>query len=351
MKTQWMIYGANGYSAQLAAKKAVELGLRPILAGRNKEAIEAVANPLSLESRIFNLDDVNAISGQLKDIKVLSHCAGPFSATALAMMKACIESGTHYTDITGEIEVFDSAQQLDLAAKQKKIVLCSGVGFDVIPTDCLANYLSSKMPDATDLTMGFHGNMSLSPGTAKTMVESLSEGMKVRRDGKLKTVGRGFEMRTIDYGKGKRLSAVIPWGDLSTAFWQTGIPNISIYTPFNKSKLAVYLFPLIKLVMKLKLLQKFVKNKIDKNVIGPSEKMRQQGDTFVWGEVKNKNSETLAARIQVPNGYTVTMDGIIITAQFLLNYKGKGGCFTPSQLMGKELIHHLPDASEFKIVG
>ena len=350
MKNEWMIYGANGYSAQLAAEKAVKQGLKPILAGRNKSAVEAVASKLGLESRIFSLDSVDEVAKQLADIKVVSLCAGPFSATGMVMMQACIKAGTHYTDITGEIPVFEFSQSKDLEAKRAKVVLCNGVGFDIIPTDCLANRLQQELPDATHLTMGFDGEFGVSPGTAKTMVETIGEGMKVRRNGELVSVGRGFEMRKIDYGKGEeRLSSVIPWGDLSTAYWQTKIPNISIYMPFKGPKFSIYIFPLIKSLMKIKAVQNFAKKKIDAKVSGPNEKTRDADETYLWGEVKNAAGKTVTARIKTLNGYTVTMDGIITTAKFLLEYEGEGGCLTPSQLMGSDLVEQLPGATTFKL--
>jgi short subunit dehydrogenase-like uncharacterized protein len=350
LKSQWMIYGANGYSAQLAAEKAVTQGLTPILAGRNKAVIQAIADRLGLEARIFDLSDIQAVAKQVADVKVVSHCAGPFSATAKAMMQACIEAGTHYTDITGEISVFEMAQEMNEQAARADIVLCPGVGFDVIPTDCMANYLQQAMPDATELNLAFSGNMSMSPGTAKTTVEGLSEGMKVRRDGKLVSVGRGYRMRDIDYGDGAKLSSVIPWGDISTSYWQTKIPNISVYTPHSGGKLGVYLFPVIKTLLKSNFIQNFAKKKIEEKVTGPDLSQRESGMTHVWGEVKNPSGKTIAARITVPNGYTVTMDGILMTAKYLMGYNGDGGCYTPSQIMGSELAEQLPGASKFTVV-
>ena len=350
LKSQWMIYGANGYSAQLAAEKAVTQGLTPILAGRNKAVIQAIADRLGLEARIFDLSDIQAVAKQGADVKVVSHCAGPVSATAKAMMQACIEAGTHYTDITGEISVFEMAQEMNEQAARADIVLCPGVGFDVIPTDCMANYLQQAMPDATELNLAFSGNMSMSPGTAKTTVEGLSEGMKVRRDGKLVSVGRGYRMRDIDYGDGAKLSSVIPWGDISTSYWQTKIPNISVYTPHSGGKLGVYLFPVIKTLLKSNFIQNFAKKKIEEKVTGPDLSQRESGMTHVWGEVKNPSGKTIAARITVPNGYTVTMDGILMTAKYLMGYNGDGGCYTPSQIMGSELAEQLPGASKFTVV-
>jgi short subunit dehydrogenase-like uncharacterized protein len=349
MKTQWLIYGANGYSAQLAIEKAVSQGLTPILAGRNQQVIEALAAKHGLQARVFDLSDVSHVADNLADVKMVSHCAGPFSATAETMMRACIQAGAHYTDITGEMGVFDTAQKLNAEATKAGVVLCPGVGFDVIPTDCMAGKLFEAMPDATHLVLGFSSDGALSQGTAKTSVEMLGEGMKIRRDGKIVTVGRGYEMRDIDFGKGAVLSSVIPWGDLSTAYWQTKIPNISVYMPHTGGRMGVIGFAVIKNLLKLKFVQNFAKKKIEQNITGPSKEQRDKDDTDVFGEVRNAAGARITGRLRVPNGYTVTMDGILITSKFLMGYNGDGGCQTPAQLMGTNLAEQLPGAGTFDI--
>lgn len=349
MKSQWLIYGANGYSAQLAIEKAVSQGLTPILAGRNQQVIEALASKHGLEARVFDLSDVNHVAHHLADVKIVSHCAGPFSATAEPMMRACIQAGAHYTDITGEISVFDTAQALNAQAAKAGVVLCSGVGFDVIPTDCVAGKLYEAMPDATHLVLGFNSDGALSQGTAKTSVEALGEGMKIRRDGKMVSVGRGYQMRDIDYGEGAVLSSIIPWGDLSTAYWQTKIPNISVYIPHSGGRLGVYLFPIIKYLLKLKFVQNFAKKKIEQNITGPSQEARDKAETLVFGEVRNAAGDCLIGKLRVPNGYTVTMDGIMITAKHLMGYNGDGGCQTPAQMLGTDLAEQLPGAGKLEI--
>lgn len=348
MKSEWLIYGANGYSAQLAVEKAVSQGLKPILAGRNQNAIETLAKQFSLPSRIFDLSNIDLVAEQLADVAIVSHCAGPFSATAESMMRACIKAGTHYTDITGEGSVFEIGQKLHEQAKQAGVVLMGGVGFDVIPTDCLANLLHQHVPDANELTLGFDGNMSVSSGTSKTIVENIHKGMAVRHNNEIKRVGRGFEMRTIDFGLGPTLASVVPWGDIYTAWWQTRIPNISVYMPFKGSKLQIYFFPLIKLIMSIPLVQKRAKEKAG-NTVGPSAEKRAGNRMSVWGEIRNASGKTVTARIEVPDGYTVTMDGILMTERYLREYHGEGGCYTPSQLMGHELAEQLPGAGSFQL--
>ena len=130
--TTWMIYGANGYSGELIASEAVASGLRPVLAGRRADRILALANELGLAHRVFAAD-----APRLDGMGLVLNCAGPFSATARPMMEAAIAARAHYLDITGEIAVFELARSLDAPARAAGIVLCPGVGFDVIATDCV----------------------------------------------------------------------------------------------------------------------------------------------------------------------------------------------------------------------
>lgn len=202
--SNWIIYGANGYTGELIAREAVRLGLKPTLAGRNKAKVEALAQELGLGYKAFGLDNVDAVSEQLQGFKLVMHCAGPFSATSKPMMEACIKAGAHYLDITGEISVFELAQSLNSQAEKADVVLCPGVGFDVIPTDCVAAALKEALPDATHLALGFDSKTGLSPGTAKTSTEGMAEGGKIRKNGKITTVPLAHYVRTIDFGDGKK---------------------------------------------------------------------------------------------------------------------------------------------------
>jgi short subunit dehydrogenase-like uncharacterized protein len=169
-RDQWMIYGANGYTGHLIAVEAKRRGLKPVLAGRSADPIQTLAAELGLRVKIFDLNDVAALSAALSDIAIVANCAGPFTATSGPMIDACLKSRIHYLDITGEIEVFLAAQRRDADAKSAGVVVCPGVGFDVIPTDCIVAVLKEALPDATHLTLAFDAGGSVSPGTARTMV-------------------------------------------------------------------------------------------------------------------------------------------------------------------------------------
>lgn len=347
-KNQILIYGANGYTGELIVEEAIAKGLKPIVAGRNKAAIAQLAEAKKLAARIFDLDSVDQIAANLKDVAVVIHCAGPFSATAAPMMKACIESQTHYTDITGEISVFELAQELNEQAQRAGVVLCPGVGFDVIPTDCLASQLKQKMPDATHLALGFDSASSMSPGTAKTSVEGLGMGGKIRQDGEIIQVPLAYKTRQIDYGNGKTKNAVtIPWGDISTAYHSTGIPNIEVYIPISpRGAKRMSRLNWIRPLLGLSFIQNIMKNKIEKKAKGPNQEQRGKLETYLWGEVKNAAGDRISATFKTANGYQLTYLGAIEVARYLLDNKISGGAFTPSKLISNELVERLPGTSK-----
>jgi short subunit dehydrogenase-like uncharacterized protein len=344
---QMMIYGANGYTGELIAKEAVAQGLKPILAGRNQAAIESLASELDLTSRVFGLEFEKQLEENLADIDVVIHCAGPFSATARPMMDACIKSGTHYTDITGEISVFELAQELSQQAKAAGVVLCPGVGFDVVPTDCLASLLKQKMPDATHLALGFDSGSSMSPGTAKTSIEGVASGGRIRKDGKIVKVPLAYKERQIDFGNGVKNAVTIPWGDVSTAFYSTGIKNIEVYIPISpKGAKNMRKMNWFRWLVKFKFVQNKMKQQIEKTAKGPNEEQREKLKTYLWGEARNARGEKVTANLETCNGYQLTYLAALNIGQHLLEQSKEGGAYTPSVLISNQLIFDIPGTSE-----
>ena len=346
----WLIYGANGYTGELIAREAVKRGQKPVLGGRSLEKVKRLAAELNLEAIAFNLDDVEQASRQINGFALALNCAGPFSATAEPMMNACLSARAHYLDITGEIAVFELAQVLSDRARNAGIVICPGVGFDVIPTDCVAAALKDALPDATHLALGFDSRSGFSPGTAKTSVEGLAQGGKVRRNGKIETVPLAYQVRRIDFGDGEKDAMTIPWGDVSTAFHTTGIPNIEVFIPgsprmISGAKRANYIRPLLG----IKLVQKLIKARIAKTVTGPDEKTRAKMPTFVWGEATNASGNKKTARIRTANGYSLTVTGSLAVIDYLMENNPEGGAYTPSKLVGKDLVTSLPDSGSIQI--
>jgi short subunit dehydrogenase-like uncharacterized protein len=342
---QWMIYGANGYTGEMIARQAKRRGLTPILAGRSASKVELLSRELGLERRSFGLEAPAEVDEGLRGVGLVLHCAGPFSQTASPMLEGCLRNGSHYLDITGEIPVFEYAHAQQERARHAHVVLCPGVGFDIIPTDCVARALKDALPDATHLVLGFDQPAVLSPGTAKTSVEFAGRGGRVRRNGKIVAVSLAHSARRIDFGNGPKSAMAIPWGDVSTAYYSTGIPNIEVYVPASRlvilgAKLANLFAPLLRLKSVIGALQGLIAKRIQ----GPGSAARDRMPSYVWGEATNPSGEKRTARIKTANGYSLTITGSLEVVQYLLQTDVAGGAYTPSMLMGPGLVSRLPES-------
>jgi short subunit dehydrogenase-like uncharacterized protein len=348
-RVEWMIYGANGYTGHLVAVEAKRRGLRPVLAGRRAAPIETLAAELGLPARIFDLADARSAAAALADMAVVAHCAGPFAATSAPMIDACLTSRTHYLDITGEIDVFLAAQRRHADAQAAGIVICPGVGFDVIPTDCLAAVLKAALPDATHLVLAFDAGAHVSPGTARTMVESFARGGRVRRNGVIEEVPLAHRRRPVDFAGGTAMTVAIAWGDLATAYVSTGIPNIETYASMplaaaGASRALDWARPLLAWAPVQELLRRLA----DRSM-GPTEEQRRTERSRLWGEVRNAAGERRTARLETANGYRLTADGTIMAVKFLLEHASAGGYYTPSMLMGPRCVEQLPGSTPIRV--
>lgn len=348
---KWMIYGANGYTARLIAAEVVRRGFpAPVLAGRSRHKFADLAEQHGWITREFGLDEPDITAQQLQDIDLLLHCAGPFSATSAPMIEACLAAQTHYLDITGEIAVFEHAHAQHARAQQAGIVICPGVGFDVIPTDCVAAALKQALPDASHLALGYDSAVALSPGTTKTTLEGIALGGKLRRDGRIVTVPLACKQRSIDMGDGEKPCMLIAWGDVSTAFYSTGIGNIEVYVPGTPGLIrGVRRLNYLRWLFRIGVLMRAMQWLVARRVQGPDAAVRARTPTSVWGEVRNAAGECREARIKVANGYDVTVHGALYVVEHLLGQAVAGGAYTPSMLLGAQLIERLPGSGRIEL--
>lgn len=317
MNKTFLLYGANGYTGQLITKIVHEYGLTPILAGRRASALEPMAIALNTSYRVADLADGAALDAALKDVSLVLHAAGPFRRTAKQMIEACIRNKKHYIDITGEIEVYEMAKKYDDAAKKAGIMIMPGVGFDVVPTDCIALFLKNKMPDATELKLAFASlGGRLSHGTATTMAEGMGRNSAARKEGKIVPVPLGHKGMMVDFGVKEIFVMTIPWGDISTAYTTTGIPNIETYTGVSPKTYKLLKYQsLFNWLLRTSFMRNRELKKINSRPAGPSDEQRAKSKAVVWGEVKNPRGETARARLIGPDGYTLTAYTSLIIAK------------------------------------
>lgn len=340
----FLLYGANGYTGELIARYAQKYNLEPILAGRRKKVIEPLAIKLNLPYKIVDLDDSTSLQDVLKEVKMVIHAAGPFQYTARQMIEACLQTGTHYLDINGDIAVFEMIKRYDAAAKKAGIMLLPGAGFDVVPTDCIALQLKNMLPDAISLQLAFATlGGGISHGTAMTMAGKLGEGGAMRKGEKIIRNSLGQNGMWVDFGKKKLFVMSIPWGDISTAYFTTGIPDIETYTGISPK--AYYVLKgqfLFNWLLRKNFMRKFIKNKISQRPAGPSDEQREKAISLVWGKVINSEGKAASVRLSGPEGYTLTTHSALIIAQKVLSGNFIKGYQTPGSAYGEKLVLEIP---------
>jgi short subunit dehydrogenase-like uncharacterized protein len=279
----------------------------------------------------------------LASIDLVLHIAGPFSETSKPMLDACMRARAHYLDITGEIDVFEACASRDAEAREAGTMVMPGVGFDVVPSDCLAAHVKGLMPDAVELTLAISGLAKASRGTAKTTIENIAKANRARRNGRIVML-KAPPRRDFDYGSGRKSSAVIGWGDVSTAYHSTGIPNITVYSEAAPEiEQLLGMGSLMRSLLSLGPAQWFLKRLIDRQPEGPTDRERRAGHAILVAEAVNAAGRKSVSRLKTPEGYTLTAMTSLEIVRRILAGEAKPGFQTPSQAFGPDFITMFPD--------
>lgn len=341
-----LIYGATGYTGRLIVEETLARGLRPILSGRSAELVRTLAATHDLEARPAALDDVAALAAAMQGVGAVLHCAGPFGQTVRPMLDACLAHRVHYLDITGELGVFERVAAASARAATRGITLLPGVGFDVVPTDCIAAHLKRRLPTATQLDLAISGGTGPSRGTALTVIEGLGLGGAVRRSGRIIPVPSAWRTRMVDFGSRERLCVTIPWGDISTAWHSTAIPNITVYMATSSSGLLMMrLTRLLGPLLGKAKVKRFLRARVRRGPAGPGPESLARTKSYVWGEAVDAAGAVVRARLVGPSGYSLTAITAVRAAMRVLNGGVATGFVTPSKAFGPDFILEVPGTS------
>ena len=332
-----LVYGAYGYTGELVARAAVARGRTPTLAGRDSGRLRSLADELGRPSIAFRLDERAAVRAALEDHEAVLNCAGPFVDTYEPLVEAAVETGTHYLDLTGEIGVFRGIREYGAAARDAGVTLLPGVGFDVVPTDCLAAHLAGRCPEADRLRLAFEADGGASPGTVRTVIRHLHEGGRVRRDGDLEAVPLAWKTETVDFGDGERTVVSIPWGDVATAYHTTGIPNVEVYTSMHPARVRWlrrlrYLSPVLARRPVQWLLARLL---VEGD--GPDATAREETGARVWGEAAG-DGDRAVARLHTPNTYSLTVETALAAGARTVEGEAPSGFQTPAGAFGEAFV-------------
>jgi short subunit dehydrogenase-like uncharacterized protein len=338
-----VVYGSYGYTGNLIVEKFKGSKERVLLSGRDKAKLEEQSRRTGFPFQSVDIVDDKGLTDLLSRANIVLHCAGPFHKTATQMVNACLKTATHYMDITGEYAVFEMLAARGRDAENAGIIVMPGAGFDVVPSDCLALHLKNRLPDATHLTLAFAmSGGGLSRGTSRTMIDGLGTGSMIRKDGRLTPIPLGSKTMKVRFCNNTKTTMCIPWGDISTAWRSTGIPNIEVYTGVPASTImGAKLIRPLEWLLRNASVKNFLRKKIDAKPSGPSEEKRSSGKSYLWGCVKNKAGVSVEARLQTLSGYSLTAETSLLIVQKMLRENPRPGYFTPAQYFGEGLIFEI----------
>lgn len=334
----FLLYGAYGYTGRLVLEQAVSQGFRPVVGGRNNAKTEVLAREFGLPAVVFEVSDSNALDRALADVPVVLNCAGPFRNTFTPFADACIRTGTHYLDVSGEIDVFHRAAGRHLEFLDAGVMAMPGVGFDVVPSDYLACYVKTRLPTANKLVLAVGTVSAVSRGTVATVLDQLGRPGLVRRDGNLAEVSTAWRRRHFDFGNGPELCVTAPLADLFSAYYTTGIPNIECYLALP-CPVSAFLLKVAHRFIRPQWLKAFLRYKLTRiTKDGPDPVERATGTSVIYVEAQSEEGNMVQAIMRGPEPYTMTAIVSVAAVQSTLNGKAKPGFQTPSPTFGAALI-------------
>jgi short subunit dehydrogenase-like uncharacterized protein len=340
---QWLLYGANGHTGRRIAREAALRGMHPILAGRNVQEIDRLAQELDCPSRTFSLN-ARPLAEHLQNVTLVLNCAGPFTETAARMIDACLEVKASYLDITGEIPAIESAVVRDQRAVAAGVSLISAVGFDVVPSDCLAAMLAARLPGATRLELAFTAMGSISRGTARSMVAQLPAGARIRRDGRVVEVPLGWKTLEAPFPAGPRQAVTISFGDIVTAWMTTHIPNIEVYAalpawPSRLIRQFRWTFPLLR----YQPIREMMSLMVHAMMRGPAPRSEGPTRPAVWGRACDDAGHWVEATLETAEAYELTVLSSLAAVERVLAGGVAPGYQTPARAFGAEFVLGLPE--------
>lgn len=321
---RWMLYGAYGYTGKLVVEEALARGHRPLLAGRDARALQAMAAETGLDWIAVALDDAPGLARALAGVDLVYHVAGPFTHTAAPMREACLHTGTHYVDVNGESPVTRDTFLLHHRAQQAGILMLPSSGVNTVPTDAVSAFVHRQLPGADWLEVAIDTVHRQSSGSLVSMLEVATLKGQVRRRGMVRNERPGKRVRKVRFPGGQRDCVALPLADIHTAWHTTGIPNITAYVAqdFLGARLLQYGSPLLGRVFAGERLKTRAQDFIRRHVRGPDATARADDRTLVWALARDRQGRTAEAWLETLEGYSFTaavaphiVEAVFATAQ------------------------------------
>jgi len=150
------VYGANGYQGKLVTAELARQDLDLVMVGRDLTRLQDAAKASGVpdtELRQAATDDPTALAAAFRGVDVVINCAGPFTNSGVAVVRAAVEAGCHYLDTAGEQlylqRIFDTVSP---EAERAGVTVVPAMTDGGVPGDLIAHLLAERLGPLEELT-------------------------------------------------------------------------------------------------------------------------------------------------------------------------------------------------------
>jgi short subunit dehydrogenase-like uncharacterized protein len=344
-----VLYGATGYTGRLTAEAMVARGLSPVLAGRNRAALEAMAGQLGgLKVRVADVADPVSVRKLVKTGDVLVTTVGPFARYGKAALDAALAAKSHYLDSTGEPafvrQVFEAYG--DRARAMGKAFL-PAFGYDYVPGNTAAAAALEKAgAAATRVDVGYFvgdgKTFNMSQGTFTSLAGAMSEPGVFFNDGARQLNYGGLRTRRFELD-GRAVGAMsVPGSEcLALPASYPHLRDVNVYLGWfgNFSPVISAVAKGQRLLLGLpgyKRVVDFATGKLGSAGKGPDENERAgEGSHIIAVAYDDSGNELATAELRGVNGYTYTANMLAWGAQQAFEGRARAaGALGPVEAFG-----------------
>ncbi|MGN9844172.1 saccharopine dehydrogenase family protein [Nonomuraea sp. H19] len=173
------VYGASGYQGKLVLTELARRDIETVLAGRDLARLEEAASAVGLpgaERRLADTSDHEALVSAFRGCDGVINCAGPFTSSGEAVVRAAIAAGCHYVDTSGEQlyvkKVFDT---FTTEAENAGVTVVPAANDGCVPVDLMAHILADRLEPVEEIitTHVVVGGGGMSRGSLRSVVETI----------------------------------------------------------------------------------------------------------------------------------------------------------------------------------
>jgi short subunit dehydrogenase-like uncharacterized protein len=293
-------------------------GLDAVLCGRDAGRLHQAAEAAELDAPIrpAALDDRGALRRVLGDCAAVIHCAGPFTRYGEPVVRAAVETGTHYLDITGEQRYMQRIfERYDGAARAAEVAVMPGVGFDYVPGDLACRLAARDLEPAREVVVGYWiEGFGASRGSLHTTLEILRARPVEYRAGQWEEGGRTPARARFRFPPpiGEQRVVPFPSGEVLTVPRHTevrAVRSVVALGPIAPIGLVADLAPLALPALSLALhtpLRPLLELAVDRLPAGPAEEVRRRARFAVVALARGENGGEGRAVLQGADVYGLT---------------------------------------------